>query len=948
MSRDPARRAYISPKGERVVLTGPRKPRPYGNAGGPFLCAGFSPDAGTLVAVSDSAVHTFDYDGRTRSKKIKTSGCTATVQGAYIFGWDSADASARNVWRFNLRTLAFDAPITLAGGVPIADAVVSPDGKVLSVLRGTLVQVYDGASGQPRGTVSSATNRFALAADGGSVALASASGGVEVWKLAVPPPHPDKVGRRYVLAIGSEYPNEPRASLPGQYADTEMLARVLSERFGYSTTVMKDPRKAEVEVQLDKLADTLSPDDEFVFYFGGHGTRTQASENELVLSIGSEQAVTSGLTSSEVTTWMNRLPARRILVILDSGHSRLARYGQRQANQKDARTRLLLSSADDNQNASITADATPTHSPFLNPIINALTAATRPVSARDLLAAVQKRGKVLTTPDFTQTPHLDPMPAAGHTGGDFVFVPVTPKPAAGFEVRDHRLYRNGTPVRFAETSNQRGRTANPRLITLRSTGSSSVDTSLQTLREGAFFEAHLLIARDGSVIQLTPFDGAVQVASDVSASGQINAPRMSIHIALANAGKLIRLRNDAYRDSSGKNHPEDANDKIVMGEDEGWQAYTPEQLRVAKEIVRTLVRAYPDIQRLAEESNQALWPGPAFPWAEFQALLPTPTQEPQETTLTPTDVVFKGHTKAINSVAFSPDSRRIVSASDDGTLRIWDAKNGAQIGPPLEGHGKPVLGVAFSPNGERIVSAGEDNTLRLWNARTGKPLGDPLQGHSDYVTRVAFSPDGSRIVSGSRDGTLIVWDAGAGQPTIAWRATHESWVTSVAISPDGRLIASGALDNNVKLWDSMTGRLVAVLGGHGSTVQSVTFSPDGKRIASGGRDKTVRIWDVNSQRPIGAPLTGHAGDVWQVAFSPDARWIASSSWDDTVWIWDAATAKPIGKPLEVGGMAWGIAFSPDGSSLIASSNNDLRLYHIERTRRPNPQSPAEQRIREAK
>ncbi|MFN9570871.1 MAG: WD40 repeat domain-containing protein, partial [Cyanobacteriota bacterium] len=111
------------------------------------------------------------------------------------------------------------------------------------------------------------------------------------------------------------------------------------------------------------------------------------------------------------------------------------------------------------------------------------------------------------------------------------------------------------------------------------------------------------------------------------------------------------------------------------------------------------------------------------------------------------------------AVAFSHDGRRIVSGSDDTTLRLWDAATGKPIGPPLQGHTDPVRSVAFSPDGRRIVSGSGDNTLRLWDAATGKPIGPPLQGHKNTVLSLAFSPDGRRIVSGSDDNTLRLWDA---------------------------------------------------------------------------------------------------------------------------------------------------------------------------------------------
>jgi WD40 repeat protein len=108
-------------------------------------------------------------------------------------------------------------------------------------------------------------------------------------------------------------------------------------------------------------------------------------------------------------------------------------------------------------------------------------------------------------------------------------------------------------------------------------------------------------------------------------------------------------------------------------------------------------------------------------------------------------------------VAFSPDGRRIVSGSVDGTVRVWYGSSGQQISI-LKGHEDWVYSVAFSPDGRRIVSGSGDKTVRVWDGSSGQQI-SILKGHEGWVGSVAFSPDGRRIVSGSGDGTVRVWDA---------------------------------------------------------------------------------------------------------------------------------------------------------------------------------------------
>jgi len=122
---------------------------------------------------------------------------------------------------------------------------------------------------------------------------------------------------------------------------------------------------------------------------------------------------------------------------------------------------------------------------------------------------------------------------------------------------------------------------------------------------------------------------------------------------------------------------------------------------------------------------------------------------------------LEGHSGTVLSVAFSHDSTRIASASDDRTVKIWDASSGKHL-QTLEGHSDWVMSVAFSHDSTRIASASVDRTVKIWDASSGKHL-QTLEGHSNLVLSVAFSHDSTRIASASNDRTVKIWDASSGK-----------------------------------------------------------------------------------------------------------------------------------------------------------------------------------------
>ena len=276
---------------------------------------------------------------------------------------------------------------------------------------------------------------------------------------------------------------------------------------------------------------------------------------------------------------------------------------------------------------------------------------------------------------------------------------------------------------------------------------------------------------------------------------------------------------------------------------------------------------------------------------------------------------LNGHSKTVNSVAYSPDGTKIISGSDDETIKIWDTNKGDHL-QTLRGHADYVNSVAYSPDGTKIISGSLDKTVKIWDENTGVCL-QTLTGHSESVRSVAYSPDGTKIISGSGDNTIKIWDANTGQCLKTFEGHSES-VYSVAYSPDGTKIISGSADETIKIWDANTGQCLKTLRGHADYVLSVAYSPDGTRIISGSHDETIKIWDANTGQCL-KTLEGHIYYVSSVAYSPDGTKIISGSDDLTIKIWDANTGECL-KTLEGHlRVVLSVAYSPDGSRIVSGS-----------------------------
>ena len=279
--------------------------------------------------------------------------------------------------------------------------------------------------------------------------------------------------------------------------------------------------------------------------------------------------------------------------------------------------------------------------------------------------------------------------------------------------------------------------------------------------------------------------------------------------------------------------------------------------------------------------------------------------------------LFQGHEGAVSSVCFSPDSKRLASASHDGKLKVWDvlSPDTGQRPLTLQGHTGIIESVCFSPDGQRLVSGSHDKTVRVWDARTGEEILS-LPWHAAEVTDVCFSADGKRLASASLDRTVRVWNAELGRERLTIKGGGVA-VHKVSFSPDGKRLAV-VRAATVEVWDAQTQQQLFTLNRHGKQVTCVCFSADGKRIASGSGDNTVKVWDAETGKEA-LSLKGHIGPVYSLVFSPDGKTLASASRYEAVKVWDAQTGKEVLSLKGHIGSVYSLMFSPDGKRLVSGS-----------------------------
>ncbi|NJM34772.1 MAG: hypothetical protein HC850_08735 [Rhodomicrobium sp.] len=243
--------------------------------------------------------------------------------------------------------------------------------------------------------------------------------------------------------------------------------------------------------------------------------------------------------------------------------------------------------------------------------------------------------------------------------------------------------------------------------------------------------------------------------------------------------------------------------------------------------------------------------------------------------------LLPGHKDVILGLAFSPDSKRLVSGSADYTAIVWDVERGV-LEHNLRGHQGHIFALAFTPDNTRVVTGSYDKELRIWRLSDGRQIAK-MPGHGDRVRSLAMGPDGT-IYSGDSSGEIRVWDGQTGA-AIKVLAKNQRTVSAMSVTPDGRYMLTGEGEGTgtrlCHIYDLATGQEIGQYKGHDNIVIGSAISPDGKWAATGGgSNKEIHIWDVaTGQRRLrddGLPLTlgGLGQSVWTVGWSPDGKRIA--------------------------------------------------------------------------
>jgi WD40 repeat protein len=274
----------------------------------------------------------------------------------------------------------------------------------------------------------------------------------------------------------------------------------------------------------------------------------------------------------------------------------------------------------------------------------------------------------------------------------------------------------------------------------------------------------------------------------------------------------------------------------------------------------------------------------------------------------------------VTTLSLSGDGHLVVAGDVAGAVRVWNVESGT-LKATLPGQTAPSF-PRLAPDGNHVVSASYDGTVRIWAAPHWRQVA-VFRDHGDQVYAAALDGRARRLVSGGSNGHVVVrrLTARATTPPVVLTG-HKGAVNDVAFSPADRHVISAGVDGTVRIWDaSRASAPPTVLRGHDGPVDTVAFSRDGRHVVSAGADGTVRVWNLTTHRSI--VLRGHDGAVASAAFNVTGDRVVSAGLDGTVRIWDPATGALLVTLRRHPGLAGNAVFDPAGGHVISGGRDGI-------------------------